>query len=378
MNLSKLNWPTLLFLLITPMVSVMGLYWIVKFSSFYWQTLLFALFMMVATGISITAGYHRLFSHRSYEAHPVIRCLFTLFGSAAFQGSVLEWCSDHRIHHRYVDKDKDPYSIQNGFWYAHMGWLFVQQEPQNLSNVKDLQEDPILRFQHKYFISMASVMCFLFPTLMGLLWGDPLGALILAGFVRVVVNHHFTFAINSFCHFIGKQPYSDRHSARDSWITALVTFGEGYHNFHHEFPYDYRNGIRFYQWDPTKWLIGILKFTGLAWDLKSVPEAKIAQKKLEMEKKKLLKKCKSSTQIRQLEQLWEEAQKQIGFYVEKWRKIKKELALYRQKSKVKVEKGFTKEVNSYKNKKAELKKLKKEVHNSFKEWRKSLKAIFHS
>lgn len=288
--LKRINWLNTGFILIlTPVVSILGMIYLVHTGDMHLATWLMGFFLLSAAGFSITMGYHRLFSHSSYKAAWPIRLALALFGAAAFQGSILEWSTDHRNHHLYTDTDKDPYSIKKGFWYAHIGWLLVlDTSKRDFSNVDDLMKDPIVRFQHKFFIPLALFMGFALPTAIAALWGDALGGLIIAGFLRTVINHHVTFAINSVCHVFGKRIYSEKQSARDNWFTALFTFGEGYHNFHHQFPLDYRNGIRYYQYDPTKWLIRLLSYVGLAYDLKRVDEHRIMRYRLLKEEAEIM------------------------------------------------------------------------------------------
>jgi len=265
----RINWTNTLFLTLTPLVAIIGTVLIVISGHLSGATVVLAILFMGATGIAITAGYHRLFSHRSYKTIWPIRLLYLLFGAACFEGSVLEWCTDHRKHHLYVDTPKDPYNINQGFWYAHIGWLiFLDTSKRDFKNVSDLADDPLVRFQHRFFVPLAIVMGFLLPAAIASLWGDFWGGLIIAGALRITLNQHLTFCINSVCHTFGKRNYSEQQSARDNWITALFTYGEGFHNFHHQFMFDYRNGIRFYHFDPAKWLIATLSFLRLATDLK--------------------------------------------------------------------------------------------------------------
>jgi stearoyl-CoA desaturase (delta-9 desaturase) len=286
--MKKLNWKNTLFLTITPLVAVVGTIYLALHHAIYWQTLVLALVFIFLTGLSITAGYHRLFSHLSYKTHPLVRLFYLLFGAAAFEGSVLEWSTDHRNHHRYTDTDQDPYDIKKGFWFAHMGWLFfLDPDDRDYSNVEDLSADPLIRWQHRHFIALGFLICFLLPTLIATIWGDPLGGFIIAGALRVTLNQQFTFCINSVCHLWGKRSYSEGQSARDNWVTALFTYGEGFHNFHHQFPIDYRNGIRFFHYDPTKWLIRLLAFCGLASDLKQVGVTKICQYQMRVDENRL-------------------------------------------------------------------------------------------
>ncbi len=233
----------------------------------------------MATGLSITLGYHRLFSHLTFQASPIVKFLVLLFGTAAFEGSALVWVADHRRHHKFVDHDDDPYDITKGFFHAHIGWLLFRTGPDTpLTWVRDLQKDRLVMWQHRFYIPLAFLVGFGMPTLIGYCYGGgsaALGALLLAGVARIVFVHHMTFCINSLCHWIGSRPYSSKCTARDSLLMAFFTFGEGYHNFHHEFQHDYRNGVKSWQFDPTKWSIWILNKLGLASDLRTVPEDKI-------------------------------------------------------------------------------------------------------
>jgi stearoyl-CoA desaturase (delta-9 desaturase) len=285
--LRKINWLNTLFLVFTPVVGIAGTVLLLVFGWVHWPTWVLAGSMTIVTGLSVTAGYHRLFAHKSYKAHWLVRSIFLLFASAAFEGSVLEWCTDHRDHHRYTDSEKDPYNINKGFWYAHIGWLIMlDPSKRDFKNVTDLMEDPLVRFQHRFFVPLAILMGFIFPAAIAALWGNMLSGLIVAGALRIMLNHHFTFAINSVCHWFGKRVYSERQSARDHWVTALFTFGEGFHNFHHQFPIDYRNGIRAFHFDPTKWLIRALSFVRLTSNLKRVSKDRILHYKMSMGEQK--------------------------------------------------------------------------------------------
>ena len=228
--------------------------------------------LLVATGFSITLGYHRLFSHATFRARLPVRLFILIFGAAAFENSVLMWASDHRRHHKHVDHDGDPYDISKGFFHTHIGWLLFKLWPQPpFDNVADLKKDPLVMWQYRHIHSLAVLMSFVLPTLLGALWDGWIGALggfLIGGVAKVVVLQHGTFLINSACYTIGRQPYSTRCSARDSFLMALFTFGEGYHNYHHEFQHDYRNGVKPWQWDPTKWLIWSFSKIGLTSGLR--------------------------------------------------------------------------------------------------------------
>jgi stearoyl-CoA desaturase (delta-9 desaturase) len=292
------NWVTTLFLLLTPLVGVVwGFVYIRAAGVRPIEVAAFA-FYVCATGFSITTGYHRLFAHRSYECSRIVKILYLLFGAAAFQHSVLSWCSEHRRHHKHIDRDEDPYNIQRGFFWAHIGWLLVtdHKEQEDHSNVHDLTADPWIRFQHRFYIPIAVLMGFAVPFAFGWAVGNPWGCVLWAGIFRVVLVHHSTFLVNSLAHTLGRRPYTLAVSARDSVVTALLTFGEGYHNFHHRFAADYRNGVARGSWDPGKWLIGGLESLGLAWNLRRVPRERIVAAQLACDSERLLARVTGSSE----------------------------------------------------------------------------------
>jgi stearoyl-CoA desaturase (Delta-9 desaturase) len=271
----KVNWPTSSFLIGTFLMSLTLLpAYIWHFGLDWFQVALF-LVMFFAVGFSITLGYHRLYSHLTFQAHWSVQLFTLIFGAAAFENSVLLWACEHREHHKHVDHEDDPYNIREGLFQAHVGWLlFKLKTPPPFDNVVDLQKDRLVMWQHHYIHWIGAIVAFVLPAAIGYAWGGwtaALGAFLIAGVARVVAVQHCTFCINSLCHYIGKQTYSSRCSARDSWLMSLVTFGEGYHNYHHEFPYDYRNGVKPWQFDPTKWIIWMLSKVGLAKKLRRVP-----------------------------------------------------------------------------------------------------------
>jgi stearoyl-CoA desaturase (Delta-9 desaturase) len=227
-----------------------------------------ALLLLFSTQLAITTLYHRLYAHRTYALNPVVEAVLLFFATMALQGSALRWAFEHRLHHGYVDTDRDPYSIKKGFWYAHVLWLFEPSRPIESRRVRDLEKNPLVRLQHAWYGPLALATNLLAVGLVGWAARDLLGAFVLAGWVRLLVSHHFTWFINSLAHTWGERTYSREHSAVDNHVLALLTVGEGYHNYHHTFPTDFRNGVRWFHYDPSKWLIYTLSKLGLARDLR--------------------------------------------------------------------------------------------------------------
>ncbi len=303
-----LLWANVLMFAVTFVVAAVFVPWYgLRYGFTVADVVLFA-FFAIANGMSITGGYHRLWAHRTYEAHPALRVFYLIFGTMALQNSVFVWCSGHRTHHLHVDDvDRDPYSARRGFWFSHIGWM-LREYPSGLTdlgNIPDLRKDRLLDFQHRHYVPLAVALNFGLPLAAGLLFHDLWGMLILAGVARLVWSHHVTFFINSLAHMWGTRPYSEDNTARDNPAIALVTYGEGYHNFHHIFTHDYRNGVRWWQFDPTKWLIAGLQYVGLTRRLKRTPMFQIQRALLAMQFKRAqarLAKLPASGQ-RQIEQL---------------------------------------------------------------------------
>ena len=281
------SWLNTLFLLGTLGLALVLVPWKLATQGLRGSEVAVFLFMYIATGLAITVGYHRLFSHRTYQAAWPMRLVLLLFGAAAFQNSAIAWCSDHRHHHRFVDdEEKDPYPVKRGFWYAH--WLWVMEGGDRpVDGIADLEQDPLQRWQREYHFFIGGVMAALPPLIVGWATNNIAGHLIIGLLLRIVLTHHSTFLINSAAHWFGTQPYTDSNSARDNALLAPITFGEGYHNYHHMWQWDYRNGPRWYQFDPAKWIIAAGSWVGLTWGLRRVPDTTIQRAKVAMEAKRL-------------------------------------------------------------------------------------------
>ncbi len=286
---ASINWIPAFVLITTPLVAIFVVPWYLWTHEVKLTTWAVFAFFMAWTGLGITAGYHRLLAHRAYKAHPFIKNFLLVGATFAIQSSAFDWCSGHRTHHKFVDDEyKDPYSARRGFLFSHIGWM-LRNYPSgqfDYKNIADLKKDKVLCHQHKYYGLWVLATNLVMLPMIGWLVGDVLGVVVLAGLLRLVLTHHFTFFINSLCHMFGSRPYTDTNTARDNFLLAIFTWGEGYHNYHHYFEHDYRNGVKWWQYDPTKWLIAGLYKVGLASNLKTVDNATIQKAQLEMQFKR--------------------------------------------------------------------------------------------
>lgn len=260
-----------------------------------WGIISASIALLYLTGLSITGGYHRYYSHRTFKTNQFLETILLFFGSMAGQGSALRWSFDHRLHHAHVDTDNDPYSIKKGFWYAHCLWILEKPRTIDPKVVSDLMRNKLVMFQHRHFklcMTVTNLMAFL---LVGWMCNDYLSAFVISLWVRLFILHHFTWFINSLAHTWGDKPFCKEQTAVDNFLIAFLTFGEGYHNYHHTFANDYRNGIRWFHYDPTKWLIWSCYKLGLVTGLKKMDPITV-KKKMVLERKDLL--------INQIKNVW--------------------------------------------------------------------------
>lgn len=244
-------------------------------------TLLIATGVVIAiTGVTLTAVYHRFYSHRTYRMNRVAEAVFLFFGTLICQGSVWEWAFDHRRHHKHTETERDPHAITRGFWYAHVLWIFDPRPELDRVVIRDLVDDPLLAFQHRHYTKLMIAATVGVSLLLGWISGDWIGGFYVGFLVRIFVSHHCTFCINSLAHFAGSKPFDPDQTAVNNPICSLITFGEGAHNYHHVFPGDYRIGDAWYHWDPGKWLIWSLSRVGLADNLKRASARAIAAKRV--------------------------------------------------------------------------------------------------
>ena len=226
--------------------------------------------------LGITAGAHRLWSHKSFEAAFPVRVVFMMANSAAHQGSIYQWSRDHKMHHKHTDTELDPHSIQYGFWYSHVGWIFFRKtdafrEASRLIQMDDLKKDTVVMFQHKYYFLLSHLFCFILPTLYGkYMWDSYSIGYVYFGVLRWILLLHATWCVNSVAHMWGSTPYNPRISSRQSIVTSIIAVGEGWHNYHHTYPYDYRASEFNWnnEWNPTTLLLDSLSSVGLVWNKK--------------------------------------------------------------------------------------------------------------
>jgi stearoyl-CoA desaturase (Delta-9 desaturase) len=256
--------------------------WMAWGGALHWPDLVALAVTYLLTGVGVTVGFHRLLTHRSFKTSSAMRALLAALGSAAVEGPVIEWVANHRKHHRFSDQSGDPHSPHvdhgdglrgalRGLFHAHVGWIFRGEAMADEERyAKDLLSDPVVRFVDRTFLLwVLAGLAFPFGVgvaltgsivggLTGLLWG---------GAVRLFLLHHATFSINSLCHFFGRQRFATGDESRNLLWLALPTLGEAWHNNHHAFPTSARHGLRWWQLDPSAWLIDGMERSGLAWDV---------------------------------------------------------------------------------------------------------------
>ena len=238
-------------------------------------TIILALLLFAMCHLSISAGMHRLYAHQSYRASKPLEALLLLLSAATFQNSALVWAYFHRMHHWYSDTDGDPYSVRHGFWWAHFLWIFRIPTAIDPQKVKDLQRNKLVMWQHRHYQILALLVGLGLPAALATSWGDTLGGLLIAGFLRLVVQYHSTWSINSVAHTFGFRRYMELGTARLSPYLAISTVGENNHERHHLAHEDYRLGPRWYHLDIGRWFIELCAWLRLAHGLRTVSEAAV-------------------------------------------------------------------------------------------------------
>jgi len=270
----QLNWPMIIYISLVHAVAAVGVARLTQCSA---ETLLFAFLLWPLSGFGITVGVHRLWSHRSYEASFPLRFFLMLCNSIANQGSIFHWARDHRVHHKFSETDADPHNATRGFFFAHMGWLFVKKHPDVVKvgrelDFTDLLEDSLVMFQKKCDPWFALFMCFVLPAKIAAhFWGESFwNAFFVAGGLRYVVVLHFTWFVNSAAHLYGDHPYDVLSYPSENPFVSFCSVGEGWHNWHHKYPFDYAAsefGISS-QFNPSKLFIDCMAAIGMVTDRK--------------------------------------------------------------------------------------------------------------
>ncbi|KZV98620.1 hypothetical protein EXIGLDRAFT_669322 [Exidia glandulosa HHB12029] len=261
--------------------------WIHPPSSLRRETIIMLPFLWHAAMFGITVGYHRFWSHRAFRAGVAVRAVLAVCGAMGVQGSIKVRCLRHRLHHRFTDDlIHDPYAATRGMLFAHMGWIFYKPSYPRMATVArdDLDRDIVVRVQHRYYVPIAIFSAFAFPSMLAWCWGDALGGLYYGGIWMRLLIWHCTFCVNSLAHWKGLQPYSDEVTARGNTILAMLTNGEGNHNFH-AFPHDFRSGLSPAEWDPSKWLIFLLHRLRLVWGIRRAREEDIIWAREDMKRR---------------------------------------------------------------------------------------------
>uniref|UniRef100_F1L8L4 Acyl-CoA desaturase n=1 Tax=Ascaris suum TaxID=6253 RepID=F1L8L4_ASCSU len=264
--------------------ALIGFYQLIFYAK--WLTAFWTILYSMIGGMGVTAGAHRLWTHKSYKANLFVRIALMLCNCAAFQNDIIDWSRDHRCHHKWNDSDADPYNSQRGFFFSHMGWLLVRKHPDlkrkgATIDMSDLLNDKVLMFQRRYYILLVPIFCFLVPAVIPVyLWREtPFIAFLTCSMFRYCFTLHDTWLINSAAHKWGFKPYDEEISAVDSYVLAAITMGEGGHNFHHVFPQDYRTSEYVNEYNISKVVIDALASFGWVYDRKVVSNEAIEGQK---------------------------------------------------------------------------------------------------
>uniref|UniRef100_A0A8C9EH81 stearoyl-CoA 9-desaturase n=1 Tax=Pavo cristatus TaxID=9049 RepID=A0A8C9EH81_PAVCR len=251
------------------------------------QTLAWAILCFVLSALGITAGSHRLWSHRSYKATLPLRIFLTIVNSMAFQNDIYEWARDHRVHHKFSETDADPHNAMRGFFFSHIGWLLVRKHPDVIEkgqklDLSDLKADKVVMFQRRYYKPSVVLLCFTLPTLVPWYFWDE--SIIISFFIPAILRYalglNATWLVNSAAHMFGNRPYDQNINPRENPLVSVGALGEGFHNYHHTFPYDYSTSEFGWRFNLTTAFIDFMCFLGLASDRKKVSKEVILARKM--------------------------------------------------------------------------------------------------
>ncbi len=251
---------------VVPLIGVFIAIWTLWERLIGWRELTIMLVGYVLTALGITIGYHRMLTHRSFEANPVVKFIFLALGSMALQGICFDWASNHIKHHAHTDKEDDPHSPLHGFFHSHLGWLVSGDRADLQTYGKWMLKDPMIMFVGKtwfIWVTIGLVVPYLLAGWTGLVWG---------GLVRIFLLNHVTWSVNSVCHTFGNRMFISDDESRNNWLVGLLALGEGWHNNHHAFPRSAFHGMRWYQFDLSSYIIMSMEKLGLVWNVQRVPD----------------------------------------------------------------------------------------------------------
>lgn len=280
----RIVWRNVVLMAILHLVSLYALLFTVWNCKFY--TIVWAVFMYFLSGLGITAGAHRLWAHRSYKAKLPLRAFLGFCQTMAFQNDIYDWARDHRVHHKFSETDADPHNALRGFFFAHIGWLLVKKHPDVIEYGKkldfsDLKADPVVRIQRKFYLPLVVLVCFVLPTYVPwAYWGESFkNAYLVPCLLRYCAILNATWLVNSAAHLWGNHPYDFTiHPAENAIVTTLA-LGEGWHNYHHVFPHDYRTGEFGWLINPTSVFIDTMAWMGQVYDRKAIAPKVIEARK---------------------------------------------------------------------------------------------------
>lgn len=281
----NLVWRNIIMFSLVHVIAVYGGWLMI--TSAKWRTILFALGLYYTSIIGITAGSHRLWAHRSYKARLPLRILLVVLNTIAFQDCAMHWARDHRVHHKYSETDADPHNATRGFFFSHVGWLLCKKHPEVVAkgrciDISDLLADPVLMFQKRYYMYLMPLLCFILPTMIPVYgWNETwMNAFCVAAMFRWTGVLNVTWCVNSAAHKWGSRTYDKNINPSNNISVAAFALGEGFHNYHHVFPWDYKTAeLVNYKMNVTTAFIDFFARIGWAYDLKSV-SSEIVQKRV--------------------------------------------------------------------------------------------------
>ncbi|XP_019872948.2 acyl-CoA Delta-9 desaturase [Aethina tumida] len=276
----RIVWKNAVGFLLLHLIGFYGIYLV--FTSAYLATFIFMFTLVAVSGEGVTIGAHRLYSHKAFKATRLLKFILIIAQTIAGENCMYIWVRDHRLHHKYSDTDADPHNAHRGFFFSHMGWLMSKKHPAviekgKLIDMSDLEADDLVMFQKKYYKPLYFVFAMFLPIATPVwLWNESLyNSFIINFFTRYVLILHITWSVNSVAHFFGTKPFDRFMLPVESYFVSFVTFGEGWHNYHHTFPWDYRASELGARFSVTTHLIDMLAWLGLAYDLKTALESTI-------------------------------------------------------------------------------------------------------